>query len=112
MYNRNLIWDCREGEFGMAIDPLGTPEPVRLATMPLAAARQAVRLTSEQNQQLREAGLRADERAQESRDARAAAEEARAAEARQANDTARNGDGGTDTPAVAESRGERLDIFA
>jgi hypothetical protein len=96
----------------MAIDPVGTPEPVRLATMPLAAARQAVRLTSEQNQQVREARLTADERAQENRDARAAAEEARAAEARQANDAARNGDGGIDAAALAESRGERLDIFA
>jgi len=100
----------------MAIDPLGTPQPVKLAILPLAAARQAVRLTSEQNQQLREARLTADEKVQENRDAaRAAAAEARAVEARaarQAQDTGGSENVSIDTGSGTESRGERVDIFA
>lgn len=99
----------------MAIDPVGTAQPVKLATMPLAAARQAVRLTSEQNQQLREARLAADEKARELRAASRADAEAKSIETAAGSP---NGDSGGPSPAAAdivaslENRGERLDIFA
>ena len=103
----------------MAIDPVGTAQPVKLATMPLAAARQAarqaVRLTSEQNQQLREARLAADEKARELRAASRADAEAKSIETAAGPP---DGDSGGPSPAAAdivaslENRGERLDIFA
>lgn len=81
----------------MAIDSLDTPQPVKVALLPLAAARQAVRLASEQNQQLREARLKADEKAQDNREVAQA--DARAAEAQRARDA----------NAAAEVSGARTD---
>ncbi len=60
----------------MAVDSFDTTQPVKVALLPLAAARQAVRLASEQNEQLRQVRLTADAKAQESRDA-AATQQAR-----------------------------------
>lgn len=71
----------------MAIQPLGAPQPVKLATAPLAAAREVVRLTQEQNQRIRESRLEVDEEA--ARQARRAEESAREAAQDQARqDTA------------------------
>ncbi len=94
----------------MAIDPLDTPQPVKVALLPLAAARQAVRLASEQNQQLREARLKADEQAQENR--AAAQADARAAAEQRVRDT--NAPTGVDTASrpSTESGGGRVDISA
>ena len=102
----------------MAIDPLGTPQPVKLAILPLAAARQAVRLTSEQNQQLREARLTADQKAQDTRDAARAAADAKAADARVARQTSDASSSGSpaevsnNAGAGTESLGDRVNIFA
>ena len=102
----------------MAIDPLGTPQPVKLAILALAAARQAVQLTSEQNQQLRESRLTADQKAQDNRAAARAAADAKAAAARAAQQTpdasnsASPADTGTNTGAATDGRGERVNIFA
>ena len=102
----------------MAIDPLGTPQPVKLAILALAAARQAVQLTSDQNQQLREARLTADQKAQDSRDNARATADAKAAAARAAQQTpdvsssANPADSSVGTGAGTDSRGERVNIFA
>jgi hypothetical protein len=101
----------------MAIDPLGEPQPVKLAIMPLAAARQAVRLTSEQNQQVREARLTADRKAANDQDAAkaAAAKVVAARAARQAAD-AKHAERAAAVDqlisATADSRGDRLNIVA
>lgn len=93
----------------MAIQPIGVPQPVKLANAPLAVAREVVRLTQEQNQRVRESRLedgddadRAALRAEEAADDQSRPEDVPDESAGQPqNDSPRS-----------DSRGETLDILA
>ncbi len=93
----------------MALEPLGAPQPVKLALAPLAAAREVTRLTTEQNQRVREAGLESvqvEERPEptpETQPEQAAADSGPPPEDAQTAEP---------EPARPEARGERVDIFA
>lgn len=97
----------------MAIEPIGAPEPVRLAIAPLAVAREAVRLTQDENQRIRESRLDvSDDTAREDVRAENPAREFARQEVRQDVAREENSAQTDNAPARDNGRGETVDVIA